>query len=71
MTFRVMSRGELKEEVLSFNNTAFLRMEGGWLYFRATPFAVRGISKQLGRMVQRVVRDEYRIDMSNIQSNQN
>lgn len=60
-----LSRKELREQILSFNNTALGRVEGIWMYFRATDFAARGISQQLGRRVQRVVRDEYRIVWSN------
>lgn len=65
MKMKTLSRRELREEIQSFNNTAYCRVEGMWMYFRATDFAARGISQQLGRRVQRVVKDEYRIIMSN------
>jgi hypothetical protein len=42
--FRVMSRGELRRELESFNNCYMTHIEGSWMYFRATPFAVRGIA---------------------------
>lgn len=60
-----MNRRELRSEIESFNNAAVQRVEGMWMYFRATDFAARGISQQLGRRVQRVVRNEYRIVWSN------
>jgi hypothetical protein len=69
--FRVLSRGELRRELESFNNCYFTHIDGSWMYFRATPFAVRGIITSLGREVQRVLgsENEYRILVSNIQSN--
>jgi sulfur transfer complex TusBCD TusB component (DsrH family) len=60
-----ISRSELRREINSFNNAVAGRIEGWWMYFRASDFAARGISQQLGRRVQRVVRDEYRINISN------
>ena len=60
-----MNRRELRSEIESFNNAAVQRVEGMWMYFHATDFAARGISQQLGRRVQRVVRNEYRIVWSN------
>ena len=63
--FRVMSRRELRRELESFNNCGVTHISGGWMHFRATPFAVRGISGQLGRRVEEVLENEYRIHMSN------
>lgn len=65
MNMRVLNRRELREEIESFNNASVIGVEGMWMHFRATHFAARGISQQLGRRVQRVVRDEYRIVWSN------
>jgi hypothetical protein len=60
-----LSRSQIRNEINSFNNAVAGKIEGMWMYFNATPFAARGISQQLGRRVQRVVRDEYRIVISN------
>lgn len=62
---RTLNRAQLRAELTAFNNVVVGRVEGMWMYFRATDFAARGISQNLGRRVQRVVRDEYRIVWSN------
>jgi hypothetical protein len=67
--FKVLSRGELRRELESFNNCYFTHIDGMWMYFRATPFAVRGIANQLGRRVEGMLENEYRILVSNIQTN--
>jgi hypothetical protein len=63
--FRVMSRGELRRELESFNNCGVTHIAGWWMYFRATPFAAKGIKRELGRKVEGVLENEYRIHMSN------
>jgi hypothetical protein len=63
--FRVMSRSELRRELESFNNCYMTHIEGSWMYFRATPFAVKGIARELGRKVEGMLENEYRIHMSN------
>jgi hypothetical protein len=65
--FRVMSRGDLRRELESFNNCYFTHIEGSWMYFKATPFAAHGIITQLGREVYKLLgrENEYRINMSN------
>jgi hypothetical protein len=63
--FRVMSRSELRRELESFNNCGVTHISGGWMHFRATAFAASGISGQLGRKVEGVLENEYRINISN------
>jgi hypothetical protein len=67
--FRVMSRGELRRELESFNNCYMTHIEGSWMYFRATPFAAKGIKRELGRRVEGMLENEYRIFVSNNPSN--
>ena len=63
--FRVMSRGELRRELESFNNCYMTHIEGSWMYFRATSFAVKGIARELGRRVEGMLENEYRVNISN------
>ena len=67
--FKVLSRGELRRELESFNNCAYSHIDGMWMYFQATPFAFNGIKNQLGRKVEAIVGNQYRILVSNIQTN--
>jgi hypothetical protein len=63
--FRVMSKLQLRNEIESFNNCYFTHIEGSWMYFRATPFAVKGIKRELGRKVEGMLENEYRVNISN------
>jgi hypothetical protein len=58
---------ELKNQIESFNNAYVTHVEGGWMYFRATDFAAKGIRRELGKKVQGLLQNEYRILMSNNQ----
>jgi hypothetical protein len=58
---------ELKNQIESFNNTYVTGVEGGWMYFKATNFAAEGIRRELGKKVQGLLENEYRILMTNNQ----
>ena len=60
-----LSRKEIREEINSFNNAVAGRVEGWWMYFRASGFAVKGIQRVLERKIEWVGGDEYRIYLSN------
>lgn len=66
---KFLSRGELKREIESFNNACFSHVEGMWMYFTASKFAVEGIKRELGRKVESVGSTQYRIVMSNNPNN--
>jgi hypothetical protein len=61
----VLSRGELRRKLEEFNNCSVQRVEGWWMYFRATRFAVEGIRREIGRRTEHVGGDEWRISVSN------
>jgi hypothetical protein len=67
--FRVLNRAELKSELESFNNCYVSHIDGWWMYFRATPFAAKGIKRELGRKVEGMLENEYRIFVSNNPTN--
>jgi hypothetical protein len=58
---------ELKNQIESFNNTYVTGVDGGWMYFKATNFAAEGIRRELGKKVQGLLENEYRILMTNNQ----
>jgi hypothetical protein len=64
--FRTLSKGSLKRELESFNNCYVTGWDNTWMYFKATPFAVRGIISQLERKVEALTDNEYRILITNI-----
>ena len=69
---RVMSRRELRNEIESFNNAAVQRVDGIWMYFVASDFAARGIgelAQQMGRRMEGLLGNEYRIVWSNNPAN--
>lgn len=58
---------ELKNQIESFNNTYVTGVDVGWMYFKATNFAAEGIRRELGKKVEGLLENEYRILMTNNQ----
>jgi hypothetical protein len=64
---KLLTNKELKNQIETFNNTYVTHVEGGWMYFRSTNFAAEGIRRELGKKVQGLLQNEYRILMTNNQ----
>jgi len=62
-----LTNKELKNQIESFNNAYVTGVEGGWMYFRSTNFAAEGIRRELGKKVEGLLENEYRILMTNNQ----
>lgn len=58
-----LSNKEIKNQIESFNNACVTGVEGGWMYFRATDFAAKGIRRETGKKVEGLLENEYRILM--------
>ena len=62
-----LTNKELKNQIESFNNAYVTGVEGGWMYFRSTNKPPEGIRRELGKKVEGLLENEYRILMTNNQ----
>lgn len=59
-----LTNEQIRKELLTFNGVELQYETQTWLYFLSEETEIKNISKTLGKRVQRVVRNEYRISLN-------